>query len=225
MGDIKNEVLRYLGYKNQKISQELNKDIDNSIEECKAFARPKSIYKIFDIEVKENIILKGTTLSLEGKDIYNHLNSAKKCAVMAVTLGSDIDMQIRILQGRNITKSLILNAAANAYVEEICDEVEEKIRKEAKDMGLSINYRYSPGYGDFDISHQKKTLDILNAGRLIGLYTNESNILIPGKSVTAFIGLFEGERPGKRGCDNCTQKNSCPYRKDGSNEIKGCFKK
>ena len=58
----------------------------------------------------------------------------------------------------------------------------------ASKEGYNITYRYSPGYGDLTISHQSDILSLLNAQKLIGLSALESAILVPVKSVTAFIG-------------------------------------
>lgn len=45
------------------------------------------------------------------------------------------------------------------------------------------------GYGDFPLTGQKQFLDILDAGRRIGVCVNSGMTLVPTKSVTCIIGL------------------------------------
>lgn len=66
-------------------------------------------------------------------------------------------------------------------------------KKEVEKDKLNINWRYSPGYGNLDISIQRELLKSLDAERTIGLTASSHNILIPRKSVTAIIGVIPKE--------------------------------
>ena len=215
----KKEVLRYLGYKNQEIQDDLNTLIDNCIEEAKKISKPLYTYKIFDVEVMpdKNIKILGTNLVLKGRDIYNHLKDAKKCAIMAATLGVSMDNTIRVLGKTNMTKSLILDSCSTEAIEKVCDKAEEEIKAIAKDEGYITNFRYSPGYGDLAIDIQPDIISILNANKSIGLTTTESCILLPRKSVTAIIGFLDkgSQIVNKRGCENCSSYHNCNFRRDG----------
>lgn len=215
----KKEVLRYLGHRNQDIDKELDNLIDICIEEIKKESKPLYVYKIFDTEVTndKNIKILGTNLVLKGKDIYNHLKDAKKCAIMAATLGVNIDNIIRILGKREMTRSIILDSSATDAIEKVCDEAEEEIKQIAKNEGYITNFRYSPGYGDLSIEIQPEIINVLNANKTIGLTTTESFILIPRKSVTAIIGFLDKDTKiiKKRGCEGCSIYHTCNYRKEG----------
>ncbi|OFI06054.1 vitamin B12 dependent methionine synthase, activation domain [Clostridium acetireducens DSM 10703] len=214
----KKEVLRYLGYRNQYIDSNLNNLIDESIEEIKAYIKPRYTFKMFDVEKYFNgIKLLESNLVLKGKDIKNHLKNSSKCAVFAATLGSVVDSKIRYYERINLTKALVLDACATAYIESFCDFAEKEIEKEANKLNLNITYRYSPGYGDLTIDIQGNILNMLDAYRKIGLTATEDFILIPRKSVTAFIGFqsksIKRQHPS---CRNCNKYSSCIYRKGGS---------
>lgn len=214
----KNEVLRYLGHKGQDIDEELNNLIDKSIVEMRETTKPLHIYKIFDIEaVDQGISVIGTNLILRGKDIYKHLKEAKKCAIMAATLGVNADNKIRITGKIDMTKSIILDACATEMIEKVCDKVEKEIIELAESEDYKTNFRYSPGYGDLPINIQGEVISILNANKSIGLTTTESSILIPRKSVTAIIGFLEKDAKvsKKRNCANCNLRESCNFRRDG----------
>jgi hypothetical protein len=82
--------------------------------------------------------------------------------------------------------------------------------------GYSQTWRFSPGYGDLPLDIQTEFLQILDAPKRIGLNTTANNILTPRKSVTAVIGLSQGEiSQGRRGCAICRMKDKCQYRKRG----------
>jgi hypothetical protein len=77
-------------------------------------------------------------------------------------------------------EGLCLQACAAAKIEEYCDSVEKELPAHRP--------RFSPGYGDFDITHQTDILRILDAQK-IGLTETKTHMLTPLKSVTAVIGI------------------------------------
>lgn len=213
----KNEVLRYLGYKGQDIDDDLNSLIDDSINEVLAKVKPKRVFQTYNIR-RENkdIYIIGTNLKLTGEDIYKCLEDCDKVVLMAVTLGNEIERIIRFNQRTNMTKTVILDSIATAYVEEICDKIEEEIFNEYKKLGKGLSFRYSPGYGDLGLDIQKGFIDTLNATRLIGLTVSSSNLLIPRKSVTAILGIKNNsDKKVKRTCANCLNYETCKFRKEG----------
>ena len=213
----KDEVLRYLGYKKQGIDEALNNLIDETIEECKTLIAPKFIHATYNTIIAEDgVRLEGTNLFLPGNDIREHLKNAGKTVLMAVTLGGNIQTKIVFYEKINLTKALIMDSCATTVVEEICDMLEEYIKEEALNEGLSITFRYSPGYGDLPITIQKDFLKTLNADKRIGLTASESHLLLPRKSVTAIIGLIpKTEEVKKRNCAVCSNYKNCSFRREG----------
>lgn len=214
----KEEVLRYLGYKKQLIDKNVDLLVNECIDELKKIQNWKYIFKIFSINKgKEQIELVGSNLIFKGEDILEHLKNSSMCAVMAVTLGSNVDTKIRYYEKFNLTRALILDACASAAIEWACDEVQKWIEEEAKKNNLGITYRYSPGYGDFSIDIQSKIISVLDAQKNIGLTVTEDNILIPRKSVSAIIGFqdksIKAQYPG---CKKCNNFIGCEYRKGGN---------
>lgn len=212
----KEEVLRYLGYKNQKIDESILHLIQVCCEEILDICKESFVYEIFDIERKnDQIFLLGTTLVLVDVDIINHLASSKKCLIMAATLGTAVDSKIAYYSRFDITKGLIMDACATTAIENLCDELQTEIMEKALVDNLHITNRYSPGYGDFSLKNQGDILNILQAYKKIGLSVTESSIMIPRKSVTALIGLSEiAAIKSKDKCSGCKNKD-CSFRKDG----------
>lgn len=206
----KKEVLRYLQYKSNIINEETDKLIDECILELKDISELKYVYRIFNIS-KENINNKATVnfedeIIIESQDLAKLFRNCNKAVILAATLGLAVESRIKYYSLSNLSKGIIFDACANTYIEALCDYVESKIKALAKIEGAGITFRYSPGYGDVSISHQKDIIYLLNAGKLIGLTVSQSSMLIPRKSVTAFIGF---DKSTKTTASNISKDNSC----------------
>ncbi|MCL2375602.1 MAG: methionine synthase, partial [Firmicutes bacterium] len=64
--------------------------------------------------------------------------------------------------------------------------------------------RFSPGFGDFDLSYQPTMLYLVKAEKNAGIGLTDRHLLVPQKSVSAVIGMG-GERVegGKVCCGKC----------------------
>lgn len=218
----KKEILRYLGYRSkQELTTEMDAQILQLMEEIKHVAVPRYTFLIFPCrsnETEKSIQVVGTDLILEGKAIYNHLKNANKVALLAATLGIEVERQIRKYELTDMSKALILDACCVEYIEKICDLAECEIEKEVINEHLVLNRRFSPGYGDLPIETQAKFLAVTDATKRVGINLNDSFLMIPRKSVTAIIGLFTDEklaRPRRKkiACGDCSMNKNCEYRR------------
>ena len=215
----KDEVLRYLGHNGQIINQDMMNLIDECRREIVHIILPRFTYRYMNVKnTEEGIIVEETSLILKGNDIKNHLKNSVECALMAVTLGNDIERKTRQYERTNLTKGIILDACATTAVEEVCDMVENEIKEYAEKKGMGITFRYSPGYGDLPLDIQGSFLNVLDAQKKIGLTISEANILFPRKSVTAIIGIIDKNiKIKKRSCKECSKYESCSFRRKGEN--------
>lgn len=209
------EVLRYLGYRGQTLNEDLHEEVRACEAQMLACAKPASVFRVFTREdMPEGLRLVGTTLTLSGKDIVSHLAGCSHVALLAATLSASADRAIASAQVDSMTKSLILDAAADALVEQVCDAAEQELRAQMPEMHAT--WRFSPGYGDFPITLQNEILTVLDAQKRIGLCATDSYLLTPRKSITAVVGFSESELPKKqRGCETCVMRETCAYRKRG----------
>lgn len=207
------EILRYLGY---PAGNAPDPEVAALIRQCSTrlleTARPKYIENIFPLNHTEGaVMLSGSDIRLTGNAITNHLQNCTQCVIMAATLGIEADRAIRQAQLSIMTEALVMDACATAFIEAVCDEAEAEINQKYG----PCNFRFSPGYGDLPITLQKDLLAILQAEKKIGLHVNTSNLLIPGKSVTAILGVTDrGQRP-KSKCDLCQNKERCAFCRNG----------
>jgi hypothetical protein len=209
------EVLRYLGYRNQIVDEKLEELVCGCMEELKGIAAPKYICRTLRITSRDwSISLEDGLFELPGKAISRHLNGSGECILMAATLGSEIDKKIRYYEKIDLAKALILDACATAFIEAVCDRVCKDIEKNELPVGKHLTFRFSPGYGDLPIDIQKGFLEVLNAGKRIGLTASSTNILLPRKSVTAVIGITEKKcAENKSGCAACSKSTECIYKR------------
>jgi hypothetical protein len=257
------EILRYLGSGKKFVPAAWEERISDMIDTIEADIRAaRYIFKIFDVRFEGGaaVLLGAGGNNAAGGDvggvsaagggatggtidggtaffdssIVNHLKGCKMCAVLAATLGVEADNKIKLLQRVNMADAVIYDACANEYIEKVCDACQAEIVSKALEYGCGVNYRFSPGYGDFKIENQRVLIGLLNAEKRLGLHLSENNLLIPQKSVTAIIGFVDAAE-GKAsaaatyaanggavlsgaaasGCERCNMKKSCNYRKRG----------
>ena len=108
---------------------------------------------------------------------------------MGATLGIGVDRLLKRYSLTDMSKTVVLQAAAAALLEEYLDRWQREFGAELEGEGRFLRPRFSPGYGDFDIRHQGMILRMLNADKSIGLTMTDSFMLTPVKSVTAVIGI------------------------------------
>ena len=213
----KSEVLRYLGHNGKEIDNDLNSKINQCIKETKNEIDTKYVYQIYDIKKDLNlntVQFENTNLILKSKDISELLRDCDKCVLMCATLGFNIEKNIRRYSYNNLTKGIIIDACATTSIEEVCDLVQDSILDKVAKEEKSLTMRYSPGYGDLDISANRDILNVLDAHRKIGVTVTNTGIMIPRKSVVALIGITN-EKIGKvkRTCENCSNRFNCEYRR------------
>lgn len=213
------EVLRYLGYRNQNIDEELIRKIDKIRRESIVVFRPKNIFSLHKIEIQDKkIFVDKTNLIIQSNDMFNLLKDSDRIYLLAVTLGNDIERLTRKYEKISMMDAVILDACATTAIEEYCDNLEKDLEKELKE-GESFTFRYSPGYGDLSLDIQNDLVNILNCERTIGLKVSEHKLLFPRKSVTAILGVTKGEKT-RKSCLNCSNYDNCIYKREG--DICGC---
>lgn len=207
------EAVRYLGYGTCAIDEQAMQLIQDSFGELEQVAVPKCIYRIFELSVPdENKIQIGKTM-IESKNLSKNLFDCEQAILLGATLGAEVDRRIRKLEVLDITQALVMQACATAYLEEYLDDMQDELAKDLEKQQRYIRPRFSPGYGDFSILHQKDILRMLETTKHIGVSLTDGLMLTPTKSVTAVMGISKTKEPCHgRGCEECT-KTDCAYRR------------
>ena len=151
-------------------------------------------------------------MEIRSRSLSRNLRGCENVYLMAATLGIGPDRLIARASVTHMSRAVTLQAAAAAMIESWCDEVNQKIIREASEQGFYCRPRFSPGYGDFPLEYQQDFAQILRMQKEIGVSLTESLLMIPTKSVTAVIGIT-GDRQDcvLHGCEVCEQAPHCAF--------------
>ena len=205
------EMMRYAGLSPR--AKDFPQDaIENAKQEALALADPKGIWQILSYDPEQGILQGPSPLTLEGRAIRRHLSSSYTVAVLAVTVGDDIEKASAAhFKEGNYVQGLLLDAAATAATEQLADQVDGLIQKEAAKNGQKTTWRFSPGYGDWPVTQQNDFCRLIETEK-IGLTVTDHSMLFPRKSVTAIIGLSAcTQKPAPVKCRACGLV-TCPFR-------------
>lgn len=158
--------------------------IYDCLSECENEFDFKVCFGLFDISLQNNEIDFGFD-TIVSKNLFHNLSGCDKAVIFAATAGIGIDRLIRLYTKTDSARSLCIDAIGSEAVESLCDCFENEIKK-GYDYSAK---RYSPGYGDLPLDFQKSVFKALSCEKNIGLYLNESLLMVPTKSVTAIIGV------------------------------------
>jgi len=207
------EVLRYLGYHGADADEQVASQIAQLSEETAAALNAKNVFGIWDCHAEADTVALGE-VKIKSQNLARHLNGCNKAVLFAATLGTEADNLIRKYSAMDMEKALIAQAVCAVMIEDYCDTVVCKAAQSPLLEGLYPTSRFSPGYGDFDISWQKDMLKLLDCEKQIALTLTDGYMLIPSKSVTAIVGFGKERAEGEeRKCVRCANIQ-CAYRKE-----------
>lgn len=195
------EVARYLGYRRAAPPEaDVAALMEKAASEMQAVMKAQAVFEVFDLTVdnltSEVVSTCSTTVKLRfadvtlcSRDLGRNLAGCSQVALLAATIGPQVDALIRRHSSLDPVYASILQATGAMYIEELIDLVNSEIKKIAAAQGLKTRPRYSPGYGDVPLQVQKDFFRLLPCTR-IGLTLMDTLIMAPEKSVTAFVGLY-----------------------------------
>ena len=203
---IKENALKYLGYLDNQVDSNTEILLNECLKELEQVT-PKFMYQRYPLTIKE------LNLTINYPDLIDLFDSCDRIVIIACTLGLQLDQQLRYYSKINLTKMTVMDALASSYIEIKCDEYEAK-----QNFGKRT-FRFCPGYGNVPLELNKNLANALNCSKHIGLTVQESNLLLPQKSMIGLIGL--GDEKLTKHCFSCVNKENCMYRKRGQR----CYKK
>lgn len=206
------ETRRYAGLKKAENFGE--KNILDACAEALLLIEVRGAWEVYDY--KSHNVISEPPFEIVGKSIINHLKGCEKVICMAATVGFDIEREInKKFERGEYLASVLLDAAATAAVEQAADLMEKNFAATFSKGGYKMRWRFSPGYGDWNLTAQEKLFKICGA-KQIGLKLSSAMMLEPRKSITAIIGLerisAQKNSRHKKSCAEC-DKLDCAMRK------------
>lgn len=128
-------------------------------------------------------------IRIASASLRRFLSSSSKALIMGITAGSAVTELIDKYQRENMTKAVVLDAAAGEIVDAGFDYIVSLLNRElARESGRLLSKRFSPGYGDLTLNAQGDFFRLLDMEKL-GVTLTDSFILKPRKSVIAITGI------------------------------------
>ena len=147
----------------------------------------KICYTILPLQVSDTFC-DFDVFKVNSKKLSENLKGCKRAIIFAATTGIEADRLILKYGALSPSKALMLQAIGTAQAEALCDAFCKDMESE---LQTKLRKRFSPGYGDLDISLQTDIFKILDCYKNIGLTLNDSLLMTPTKSVTAFVGITD----------------------------------
>lgn len=189
----KSLILSRLGYDKYRIEllDGTMQEVERLINDTENTLIITAAYRIIDItNINSPLIVleDGTTLS--GQKLSELLKNSRQALIMGATGGVKImELIERKQEEGKMSEAVVVDAAASEITDSALDFVMAMVEQNLRPKGKVLTkMRFSPGYGDFDISQQKEFYRLLNAQDL-GIILNEACLLIPEKSVFAIAGI------------------------------------
>ena len=178
------EILRYAG---GIADDNTIKLLNECINEVLDYITYKVCYCELPIKVNGDLCDFGL-FSVQSKNLATNLSGCNSVIIFGATIGIGIDRLITKYSHISPAKALMLQAFGAERIEALCDYFCKDIQNTLK---TQLKPRFSAGYGDLPLDTQKQVFSLLNLPKNIGLTLNDSLLMSPTKSVTAFIGMQE----------------------------------
>lgn len=200
------EILRYAG------CNENDEKISDLIDECLNELKNKLDFKVcygeFSVTTEGDLCDFGV-FKVNSHNLAKNLENCKKVVIFAATIGVEIDRLIMKYSNIAPSKALIFQAIGTERIETLCDRFCDDIKSKTN---LNLRPRFSPGYGDVPLEIQKNIFSVLDCTKKIGVFLNENLLMLPTKSVTAFVGLTENQQVENK-CSTCNKKD-CEFKRE-----------
>lgn len=193
------EIARYLGYGKNPMPPEVSALAEACMGELERAVIPRSAGRRMAVR----------RFTEASRDLAHHLRHCEEAVLYAITLGPQADLLLRRWSVRDMAKAAVGQAVCAAWLDQLAADYVAGLELGEGEYPMPP---FSPGYGDWDLSHQQEVLDLLNATRRMGLTLTRAGMLVPEKSITALVGVSDRQEEscGQK-CMRCKKKD-CPFR-------------
>ena len=187
-------ILRYLGFKGGEVPPAAQKELDRCFEEMQDKAELRAEARLFPLRfLSEEHFFVGD-LEIHSRYLGRNLGGCEEAYMMAATLGMGTERLLRKTSLTNVGEHMYYQAVAAAMTDTWCDWVNDRLLEESRASGFGLRSRFSPGFGDLSLELQRDFMRILEMQKHLGITLTDGLMMLPTKSVTAFIGRARLER-------------------------------
>lgn len=128
----------------------------------------------------------------ESKALIKLCDGADESILLTATLGVGTDRLVLKRASASAYDAFMVDAIADAMIEALCDLAQAQLCE-----GIDASGRFSPGYGDLELSFGEVILTLTDAERLLGIKMTSGGMMIPKKSVSAIIAIKNADGRGE----------------------------
>jgi hypothetical protein len=194
------------------------KMVHESIDALKSLCSPTFLFKTQALSglSKSGIQTQSFQIeSLKWRHVASKLSGIQFVCCFALTLGPECEEKMKALGPNEIMLTFIWDALLSTLAEHFAGQAETYIAYLCNTQGLLNTRRFSPGYCDLNLIQGQSAIFKFCQPEKIGIHLNDGGLMIPRKSVTAFV-LIAETMVYKYPCSFCRQKcDHCLGKKGG----------
>lgn len=191
----------------ETITDEAIQDICHTILDT---IQPTGIYQQCFYDAESKSVLCDMPFTIRGADLPARLEQAGILLGIAATLGPAVEKIIDdAFIAKDFTRGLLLDSAAGIALQTLIEEMTSYLDVIGAKKGYKVAWRLSPGMGDWPAGQARDLVKAVH-GEAIGLSFTASGMIMPRKTLTAFLGLeFGGEGCSPTACSSCAMSGRC----------------
>ena len=210
------EVLRFQGYQRGRDipTPDVEALLAEALELGSALIAPRAVVRWLRCTARghDMLGLEDTVLVVPGIDAA--WGAVEWVGVAICTIGAALEERASALwDARELPLAMMLDSVGSGAVESLAEHVNDLLCAEGVPHGLHVTNRVSPGYGDWDVSDQRRVF-ALCPGDPVGVTLNEACFMTPTKSISLVVGAGRAARVDHyfSQCARCWMRD-CAYRR------------
>lgn len=192
---IRPQIYKYLGFYGVEANEQTDLLIAECISKLEKTAQFNYMYNSYE----------KTPDFLQKEPYIGFLQGAGGVILCAMTLGIQTDKLIERLFRTDMSKAVVMDACASAYLEYLSDGFE-------KTLGDDLSFRFCPGYGGSTVEDLKYIFELIHPEK-IGITLSKSNFMLPAKSMAGIIAIGKKSR---KSCKGCIMLKDCKFLNGGT---------
>ena len=183
------DALRFLGVRGEPDAV-LRARLAAAAERVRAAAVPAFVARLLSLRAEGDALDFGGALSLRSSHLARNLRGCDRAFLFVATLGAGVDRLVRAAEAVGaVADAALLQAVAGELADSYCEDVVAELARDPAVAGCALRHRFSPGYGDLPLSIQPAFLAAVDASRRVGVSLTDGFLMVPTKSVSAFVGV------------------------------------
>ena len=115
------EIFRYLGYKRDEADDRTRALAESCLTELEQATEPRTMVLEYPLTLGEDYQIDASCFQTRSRNLWKNLKDCEKIAVFAATLGAGADQLIQKYSRLQMSRAVVLQAAATAMLEDYCD--------------------------------------------------------------------------------------------------------